>query len=43
MFNNDTVVFMVRAMRYLNLALIASLTILSLGAASANGDDISNL
>ena len=34
---------MVRTMRYLNLALIASLIMLSLSAASAASDDISNL
>ena len=34
---------MVRTMRYLNLALIASLIMLSLSAASAASDDVSNL
>ena len=34
---------MVRTMRYLNLALIASLIILSLNSASASSDDILNL
>lgn len=36
-------VFMVRTMRYLNLALIASLILLSSNAASTASDDISNL
>jgi len=34
---------MVRTMRYLNLALIASLIIMSLNSASASSDDILNL